>query len=122
VYGVRWLIDREGYHESRRCSRDTYPESHITKYTKITLMEPLALLSSAERASNNFLGVRCKVVDNAKRFRERLVFKAHRLMYHSTLVVRVIKKKDLDGALSFAEFCRESIQQLFGCTVYGDLT
>jgi len=22
----------EGYHESRRCSRDTYPESYITKY------------------------------------------------------------------------------------------
>ena len=26
---------REGYHESRRCSRDTYPESYITKYTSI---------------------------------------------------------------------------------------
>jgi len=26
----------EGYHESRRCSRDTYPESHITKYTTYT--------------------------------------------------------------------------------------
>ena len=25
----------EGYHESRRCSRDTYPESYITKYTSI---------------------------------------------------------------------------------------
>ena len=25
----------EGYHESRRCSRDTYPESYITKYTRI---------------------------------------------------------------------------------------
>jgi hypothetical protein len=25
----------EGYHESRRCSRDTYPESCITKYTCI---------------------------------------------------------------------------------------
>ena len=24
---------REGYHESRRCSRDTRPESHIIKYT-----------------------------------------------------------------------------------------
>ena len=24
---------REGYHESRRCSRDTYPEPYITKYT-----------------------------------------------------------------------------------------
>ena len=25
----------EGYHESRRCSRDTYSESYITKYTHI---------------------------------------------------------------------------------------
>ena len=25
----------EGYHESKRCSRDTYPESYITKYTNI---------------------------------------------------------------------------------------
>ena len=31
-----------------------------------------------------------------KRFRGRLVFKAHRLLYHSTLDVRVIKNKD-DG-------------------------
>ena len=25
----------EGYRESRRCSRDTYPESYITKYTLV---------------------------------------------------------------------------------------
>ena len=25
----------KGYHESRSCSRDTYPESHITKYNSI---------------------------------------------------------------------------------------
>ena len=25
----------QGYHESRRCSRDTFPESYITKYTSI---------------------------------------------------------------------------------------
>ena len=25
----------EGYRESRRCSRDTYPESYITEYTSI---------------------------------------------------------------------------------------
>jgi hypothetical protein len=25
----------QGFHESRRCSRDTYPESYITKYTSI---------------------------------------------------------------------------------------
>ena len=28
---VGWLW--EGYHESRRCPRDTYPDSYITKYT-----------------------------------------------------------------------------------------
>jgi len=32
---------------------------------------------------------------NVKRFRGRLVFKAHRRLYHSTLGLRVIKKKDL---------------------------
>ena len=26
---------RERYHESKRCSRDTYPESHITKPTSM---------------------------------------------------------------------------------------
>ena len=30
---------------------------------------------------------------NVKRFRGGLVFKAHRLLYHSTLGLRVIKKK-----------------------------
>ena len=25
----------EGYRDSRRCSRDTYPESYITEYTSI---------------------------------------------------------------------------------------
>ena len=30
---VGWLW--EGYRESRRSSRDTYPESYITKYTSI---------------------------------------------------------------------------------------
>jgi len=30
--GLLW----EGYRESRRCSRDTYPESYITKYTTYT--------------------------------------------------------------------------------------
>jgi len=31
---VGWLW--EGYHESRRCSRDTYPKSYITKYATYT--------------------------------------------------------------------------------------
>jgi len=42
-------------------------------------------------------GVRCRVHEgvcrNVKRFRGGLVFKAHRLVYHSTLGWRVIKKK-----------------------------
>ena len=25
----------QGYHESRKCSRDTHPESYITRYTRI---------------------------------------------------------------------------------------
>ena len=25
----------EGYHKSKRCSRDTYPESYVIKYTSI---------------------------------------------------------------------------------------
>ena len=32
---VGWIM--EGYRESRRCSRDTYSESHITKYTSIRI-------------------------------------------------------------------------------------
>ena len=31
LVGALW----EGYHESRRCSRDSYPESYITKYTSL---------------------------------------------------------------------------------------
>ena len=33
----QYPIDRlwEGCRESRRCSRDTYPESYVTKYTSI---------------------------------------------------------------------------------------
>ena len=34
---------------------------------------------------------------NVKRFRGGLVFKAHRLLYHSTLGSRVIKKKKVPG-------------------------
>jgi len=33
--GVNIYNQDSGYHESRRCSRDTYPESCITKYTSI---------------------------------------------------------------------------------------
>ena len=31
---------RERYHESRRCSRDTYPESSNTKYTSMRRKNP----------------------------------------------------------------------------------
>ena len=31
----RLRVDGEGCRESRRCSRDTYPQSYITKYTSI---------------------------------------------------------------------------------------
>jgi len=37
----------EGYHESRRCSRNTYPESYITKYTSIR-RETVTALSPSE--------------------------------------------------------------------------
>jgi len=33
---------------------------------------------------------------NVKRFRGGLVFEAHRLLYHSTLGLRVIKKKKVE--------------------------
>ena len=39
----------EGSHESRRCSRDTYPESYITKYTSIRRLTPLCEQNLAEK-------------------------------------------------------------------------
>ena len=38
---------------------------------------------------------------NVKRFRGRHVFKAQRLLYHSTLGLRVIKKKKKKGCFRF---------------------
>ena len=38
-------------------------------------------------------------IGNVKRFRGGLVFKAHRLLYHSTLGLRVIKRKRIGGDL-----------------------
>ena len=38
-------------------------------------------------------GVKMAICRNVKRFRGGLVFKAHRLVYHSTLGLRVIKKR-----------------------------
>ena len=48
--------------------------------------------SSAEACRNNSQSKE-KLFRNAQRFKEGLVFKAHRLCYHSTLGLRVMKKK-----------------------------
>jgi len=40
-------------------------------------------------------GWRCLVTSECVRFRGGLVLKAHRLLYHSTLGLRVIKKKKI---------------------------
>ena len=40
---------------------------------------------------------------NVQRFRGGLVFKAHRLLYHSTLGLRVMKKKDLEVELEVVD-------------------
>ena len=39
----------------------------------------------------------CVLRRNVKRFREGLVFKAHRLVYHSTLDSRIRKKNKFEG-------------------------
>jgi len=52
VAGLRYKsVNVEGYHESERCSRDTYPESYITKYSSIRRQRPLSASreSSGER-------------------------------------------------------------------------
>ena len=42
-YALLW----EGYHESRRCSRDIYPESYITKYSSIRRSDPMVYPNEA---------------------------------------------------------------------------
>ena len=32
---VGWVNGCEGFHESRKCSRDAYPESYTTEYTLV---------------------------------------------------------------------------------------
>ena len=39
----------EGYHVSRKCSRDTYPESYITKYTSMKNNLEMLLLVAGVR-------------------------------------------------------------------------
>jgi len=41
--GALLSVIGEGYHESRRCSRDTYPESYITKFVSIRRLSSGAL-------------------------------------------------------------------------------
>jgi len=93
----------EGYHENRRCSRDTCPESYINKYTSIRrekrkLSETCKVTSSSPARSSPLKAAALSgaILLTKKRpvwFRGGLVFKAHRLVYHSTLGLRVIKKK-----------------------------
>ena len=41
----------EGYHESRRCSRNTHPESYITKYTSIRRLRDISRRPCSDAAS-----------------------------------------------------------------------
>jgi len=100
----------EGCRESRRYSRETYPESYITKYTSIRRNEPgLTKLVSPHRPRH---GLKAFHPKNGSSQGQNLAltglcvpssldsgpghkhaFKAHRHVYHSTLGWRVIKKK-----------------------------
>ena len=44
----------EGCRESRRCSRDTYPESYTTKYTSIRRLRRWGVSKFLERESREF--------------------------------------------------------------------
>ena len=61
---------------------------------------------------------------NAKRFRGGLVFKAHRLLYHSTLGSNVMKSKITPGAdrAQGGYSCAEAGPQLFSVVVLEILT
>ena len=43
---------REGFRESRRCSRDTYPESYITKYILTYEDKDLKVLDAEQRGQH----------------------------------------------------------------------
>ena len=49
---------------------------------------------------------------NVKRFREGLAFKAHRLLFHSTLGCRVIKKKKKAGSCAKGDGFASQIQHV----------
>jgi len=104
-----WQFDElwEGCRESRRCSRDTYPESYISKNTSIRRKQwqtsRMLVLVRQRLAVYHKLPAR-----TVKRFRGGLVFKVHRWLYHSTLGSRVIKKKKTDRVLEFD--CRQRMR------------
>jgi len=56
---------------------------------------------------------------NVQRFRGGLVFKAHRLLYHSTLGLRIIKKRE--EKLGFEESRRVARAARGGCFFSGQL-
>ena len=49
------VIDWEGFRESIRCSRDTYPESYITKHTSIRreMRETPSMVGNAVKTALN---------------------------------------------------------------------
>jgi len=55
------------------------------------------VVSHSHRLSQKFSIQEQLLYRNVQRFRGGLVFKAHRLLYHSTLGSRVIKKKKKTG-------------------------
>ena len=93
------IFFREGYRKRRRCSRDTYPESYITKYTsKRRSANPNE--AELETRMSGSLGER---KGGLGRFRGGLVFKAHRLLYHSTL-------GNTEEEEGWGEDCRRSVE------------
>jgi len=70
----------EGYHESRRCSRDTYPESDITKYTSIRRLRfRFRVRFRVWKLQKTHIQKQQLLHKNVQRFRGGLVFKAYRL-------------------------------------------
>ena len=60
-------------------------------FERLTTLEVAVGVTAPSEASK--VPVRQLLYINVQRFRGGLVFKAHRLVYHSTLGLRVIKKK-----------------------------
>ena len=87
--------------------RGTDPESCITEYTLVyeENKKKKKRRSTRERQRQNLPARLCHfsiseqlLRRNMKRLRCGLVFKAHRLLYHSTLGLKVMKKEEEEGA------------------------